>query len=641
MVQAAQIDPQRVERLGPAERAIALITQYIDHIYHGRTGVVTPDASAPGGKRWTPASWKLEGEGADQVKVVYRLDKVGKKTTPVRLGVLNDADRTVRENGRIVAEFRQAGLFPEVVAYIYRQIADVWRADNEFAARWASWAFTQDHRDTKVMLAAFMLVQNRTGAPVREGGEIIMRDDDYRSVGEAMILMRSAKNDFNAKMLARVGDILALEQVSAINRELGFGRAKRGAMGRYNLAVEKWLRHREQNPKLLDGLMRAGFRTTLIDLACRVGYRPMSPAFFRTLRWKQVQSKDGRRTLAIGEHVGGESWAGLTEEQVCERIVATKPNYKVIVGMVPPEIGITRAIMLAAIESGCLSDTDLIIYSPTLEDLGLLTIPQVKDRWERVLRESEAQNRRAANVAEKMKSAENAQKLVESADIATQKALAEVTRDLEIRVIVDKSGSMGLGIERAKSICAKFVQGFPAERLKVSMFNTVGSELVIKHASAAGVEQAFRGHAAGGGTDYASGVKALRHHTIAAGNDVLFIFVGDQEDYGWQRLADALLPLNPVALGMLQIGLKRPEFAVVEKAAAILKIPCIPIEEKLFDDVYATTRVLRNLIANVPVGAPVAGAPVPQRVSLVEQILKTPLLARPVWAVNRREQAAA
>ena len=52
----------------------------------------------------------------------------------------------------------------------------------------------------------------------------------------------------------------------------------------------------------------------------------------------------------------------------------------------------------------------------------------------------------------------------------------------------------------------------------------------------------------------------------------------------------------------------------------------------MFDDPYAVTRVLQNLIANTPVGKTAAGAPVRRRVTLVEQIMKTDLMTRPVWA---------
>ena len=57
---------------------------------------------------------------------------------------------------------------------------------------------------------------------------------------------------------------------------------------------------------------------------------------------------------------------------------------------------------------------------------------------------------------------------------------------------------------------------------------------------------------------------------------------------------------------------------------------CIVIDENIFADPYAVPRTIRNLIASTPVGK--ARAVATHRISLVETILKTDLLTRPVWA---------
>jgi len=63
-----------------------------------------------------------------------------------------------------------------------------------------------------------------------------------------------------------------------------------------------------------------------------------------------------------------------------------------------------------------------------------------------------------------------------------------------------------------------------------------------------------------------------------------------------------------------------------------LGIPCFPIEEGLFDDPYTVTRVLRDMIANTPVGKAAPGTVAPKRKTLVEEILETDLLQKPAWA---------
>lgn len=625
------VDQARVEALGPAERIVAAVTTWTDHMVHNRPGMVTEHRGSATGTRWEPVTWKLEGTD----KVVFRLLKQGRKTVRQRVGVLGN-DGTIRERGRVVGSYRKPGLYPEVAAWLYRQVAEVYKLDNEFAAHWASFAFTKEHRDLKVVLAAFMLVQERSGAPVRgDDGQVLFFDDDFRDVGEAMCLLRrSDKRDLNPKLLLRVGELLSLPEIAAINRELGFTRSARNpALGRWPKAVDKWLRHRERNLPMLEGLVKAGYRTTVMRLAQRAGYRPDTPRFFEVLRWRQKQAPDGRRSMAIGAEVrAAERWDGLSEAEVCQRIVDTKPSWKRIVGLLPDSVGMTRAVVAAAVEAGSLSDTDLVILTPTLEELGLLQVPAITERWKAATQKAEDQ--RAANIARRVRHKETADVLQEAADKAVQKAFEEVTQDLRVYVMVDKSGSMEGAIERAQAYLARFLQGFPLDRLHVSIFNTTGTELRIRHASAAGVEHAFKGHSAGGGTTYGAGVRALQHHKPLPGEDVLFLFVGDQAD-GRGSFVEPVVKsgLNPVAFGMLEvIGSWGSRGRAVEETAARLEIPCFRIDEDMFGDAYAVTRVLRDLIATTPVGASQGNRAAAPRVNLVQTILQTPLLAKPVWA---------
>ena len=623
------MDQKRIETLGPAERILQTLTGIVDHMVHNRPGIVIPDQGSPVGAKWEPASWKEEGE--PKVKVVYKLSKVGKKSIRTRVGVLG-IDGKVKENNQVVARFQMPGIFPEVAAYVYGQIAEVYKLDNEFAARWASWAFAQDNRDLKTALAAFMLVQGRKGEPVKgTDGKIEFHDDDFRDVGEAMFLLRDGKKDLNPKLLIRVGDLLALPQVAAINRDLGFGKSAREPfMGRYSKAIQKWLRFRENNPRMLEGLVKAGFRSTVKRLCARIGYKPGSLGFFQALRWKQKQSKDGRRGMAIGAEVAqAESWEGLTERQICNRIKKDKPNWKRIVGMLPATVGVTRAIMACAIEAGGLSHSDLIILTPTLEELGLLQDPGVSAQWTEATKK--ATDQRAANIAQRVRKTETAEKLQDVADKATAKALEEVTRGLRVYCVVDKSGSMHNSLEAAKGYLTRLLVGFPLDRLHVSVFNTVGAEVTLKAASAAAVAQAFKGHTAGGGTYYHEGVQALAGHKPGPDEDALFLFIGDEGESNNPRLAETIrqMGVNPVAFGLLKVPGQDGE--IVRWTALQMGIPCFDISEKMFEgqDAYAIPRILRHLIASTPVKAAARRA---VQKTLVEEILRTELLAKPAWA---------
>jgi hypothetical protein len=623
------------EKLGPAEKILQTLLTATDHMVHNRPGMVSPDARHTIGVRWVPVTHKVE---AGQ-KVVYELTKVGKKTEKIRKGVMR-ADGKVEENGKVVGEYRAPAIFPEVATWMYRQVAEVWKMDNEFAARWASYAFSQEHRDLKVVLAAFMLVQTRKGDPVLDGGKVAFFDEDYRDIGEAMMLIhRRDGKDLNPKLLFRVHDLLKTPGVAAINRELGFGNSARHAfLGRWSKAVEKWLQCREENPKMLDGLIKAGFKNTVKDLARAVGYKPATPKFFEALEWAQDQAKDGRRSMLIGvEMVKAEGWDELTEAQVCEKIVAEKPDWKRIVGLLPKKLGVTRAIMSAAVESGSLSDKDLIILTPTLEELGLLEVKEVKAKWERALKKAE-DDMRAMNIARNVKSKAIQEQLVVAADTALQKAVEQVMKNLRLYVLVDISSSMEGAIEKAKRLLGQFLQGFPLDRTHIATFNTVGRVIEIKHASAAGVNQAFKGFTANGGTTHGAGVLALAPFPPKDDEDSLFIIVGDGGETGSFHTYVEQSKLRPMAFGFLM--LPGQNSGAPERTAQQLGIPCFRIQENTFEDVYAIPRTLRALVAATPVGA-VARATAAPRVTLVETILKTDLLKKPAWAFSARTSAAA
>ena len=619
------------ENLGPAERIIQTVLAYSDHVFHNRPGMIVKDTTSVTGVKWSPVARKKENDET----VVYSLGRVGKKSTLTKVGVLKDNGRIM--NGAVKAgEFRDSGIFPEVATWLYRQVAEVWKLDNEFAARWASYEFGRDSKDLKVILASFMLCQSRKGDPVMDGGKFAFLDEDYRSVGEAMALLyEKNQRGLDPKQLLRVYKVLKLPQVVEINRELGFAKgARREFLGRWEKTVEKWLLYREENPKLLEGLVKKGFRTTVMDLAMQIRYKPQGPRFYEILRWKQKQKDDGRRTLAIGQAVAAaESWEGLTEEAICKRIVKEKPAYNRITSLVPSSIGLTRAIVAAAIEAGCFSNRELIIATPTLEELGLLQVQDIRERWERATKA--ADDMRAANIARNVKSKVVKEQLETAADTALQKQVAEVVKDILILLVLDISGSMGNVIQIAKGYIARFLQGFPLDNLKVSVFNTAGREVAIKHASAAGVENAFRGITAGGGTDYGSGVRAFQAHKPGPNQDVLMLFVGDERNFDASNrpFDDAVRAsgLNPMSFGLLKVGGSEADRAVRETAAR-LNIPCFMIDERIFADPYAIPRTIRALVASTPVGITAAPVQAAKRVTLVDTIVQTEILKKPSWA---------
>lgn len=635
------------ESLGAAERIVKNTLTYVDHCYHNRTGAVLPDPTSAVGVRWIPAKLVREGaEGsanaASQI-LVFELHK-GKK--PTRVGVLDVDRKRIIEGGRQVAEYRPAGLFPEVVTWMYRQIAEIWKLDNELCARWASYAFAGDHADLKVLLAAFMLVQSRRGDTICDDGKIArlpdgrpMLDEDYRAVGEAMCLCMPKDGYLNVKHLLRVREVLALPAVAEINRELGFGQSAREAfLGRWKEAVTQWLTYREANPEILQGLVRAAWKSSVRNLARLAQYRAASAAFYKTLGWAQDQSKGGHRKFAIGEVIDVESWEGLNERQICERIGRDRPSFKQVVSLVPTAIGLTPAIVAASIEAGALSDKDLIIALPTIERYGLLDVPEIRARVERAA--TKAKDLRAANQTARLRTVEGKALAEKATDAALAKAVVEEMRGIELYVMVDVSSSMDKAIDRAKDLLKRMLPAFPLDQLHVVIFNTTGRSVTIEAQSAAAVEKAFRGIGAGGGTDYGAGVFAAAKVAPKANNDAVFVFVGDEEHAngsgGDFLSAMQAISFRPMAFGLLRvIG---PSSAgrgdSVRRTASALNIPCGIFDERSITDTYAGPRALRAFLASTPVAAPQAPSVLQQvRKTLIAQIAETALLEKPDWAL--------
>lgn len=588
------VDQQRLEGLGPAERVINTAVNFGDHLWHGRPGVVQPN-------------------GGDVPKWTF----------------INKQNRDAARQGRI-GEYRAPGMFPEAVRHVYKNALEVYQLDAELAARWASFEFARTHRDLKVVLAALMLVQEHAGAPIMEHGDVAFYDDDFREVGEAMLLHygKGDKTMLRPKDLLRVYDVLCDPEVAEMNRQAGFGRSARNPpIGRYYKTLERWLRFRERNIQLLEGLVNNGYRKTVMTMAQWCGYKPESQRFFEVLRWEQSQ-KNGHREIGLDYEKESDSWAGLSEEQICTKIFDEHVPLKVATAKIPHGLGLTPAILAACVEGGGMSDKDMIIYTPTLEEFGLLQDADIRARWDQARQNAEDQ--RARNVAKTLRAQELKEKLEDAADDAARKELAEATKDLDILMLIDISSSMRTALDKAKEVMGKFVQGFPPDQLHAAIFNQAGRMLRFKAHTKAGVEHELSKYRAGGTTNYASGIVALRNGGVEVkeDHDCLVFTIGDQDpDTGFDGQALQFerelqaSGYDPIGFCHLPVGNRRGN--VMQRVATKMGKPLVEMDVDQFDDVYQIQRTLRNALESAPRIA------TKHRKSLIEQIMDTDLLVRP------------
>jgi hypothetical protein len=566
-------------QLGPAERLLDLVLNASAHLWHNRPGVDV-------GGQWRPRGARSAG---------------GVQVRP--------------------------GLFAPAATTLYSRLLEINELSPELMARFASFALKEtDWRDLKVAATALMLVQSRSGQPVRDDdGSVAFYDDDYRSIGEAMILWYEKKSPrmLTPKGVLRVAELLERPEIAELNRAAGFGdpASKKPPLGRYKRAAEKWLRVRESNTPLLEGLVRAGYKETLKKIARKVGYKPESQAFFEILGWKQKQAEGGHRSIGLTDLrlEKRERFDGLSELEICEAIEAQQLGYKEVVGRLPKEVGLTPAIMAALLPS--LSDRDLRILTPTLEELGLMADPEIRRRWEQAIAESTDQ--RALNVAKNVRDKELREKLEGAADVAAQKAVAEATREADVHVmfLIDKSGSMQGAIEQSIEALTKILAGFPPDKLHIASFDTSGTVLRPKAPTRAGVQHMLAAMRAEGGTLHASAVYALFRSgvRIPADAKLVVIVVGDECGEEGDRLAGAFGECGyGVSAMALLVNVAATRGTTVRRCADALGAPFSQVSIDQFDDPYQVPRVLRALL-----DAPRTGT---ARYGLVERVMATPLL---------------
>lgn len=525
------------------------------------------------------------------------------------------------------------GLHVPAAERLYARLIDINALNSELMARFASYVLTQtEWRDLKVACAALMLVQPHAGQPIKDDdGNVAFHDDDYRAVGEAMVLFYEKKSTkmLTPKSVLRVAELLETPIIAELNKLAGFSDpgSKKAPLGRWKRAATRWLAIREKNLPMLQGLVKAGYKETIKNIARKCGYKPDSQAFFEVLGWKQKQAKGGHRAVGMSNLVlqKRERFDGVSEAEICEAIVEQKLSYKDVVGRLPKDVGLTPAIMVALLPS--LSDRDLRILTPTLEELGLMTEPEIRKRWEKAIAESTDQ--RTLQIAKNVRNKELKDKLSEASDNAAKKAVKEATAEqpVDVMFLIDKSGSMEGAIDKSKEALSRILAGFPQERVHIASFDTSGTVLKPKAANRAAVQHMLAAIKAGGGTMHASGVRVLYQtgFRVPAGSKLVVIIVGDEAGEDGAQLARAFneYGYQPAALALM-VNVSSGRGRTVQDCARSLGIPFSEVNIDQFEDPYQVPRVLRALLE-----APKLGAAVGAQMAWLERVLATPILQLP------------
>jgi hypothetical protein len=598
MTNAARPLPET--QVGPAERLLDLVLNSSAHLWHNRPGV---DVSGV----WKPAPRAAKGKRAPRAP--------GPKVAP--------------------------GLFAPAAEVLYGKLLDIYQLNTELMAHFASYALVEtDWRDLKVAACALMLVQGRAGQPfMGDDGAVAFYEDDLRAIGEAMILhyRKASPRMMTPKAILRVAELLESPGIATLNRAASFGDAasKRPPLGRWPSVARRWLAAREKNPAMLEGLVKAGYKETLKKIARKAGYKPESQAFFEVLGWRQKQASAGHRTLGLTDLKieRRARFDNLTEAQICERICAERLSFKDVVGRLPRGRGLTPAIMVTLLPS--LPGRDLRLLTPTLEELGLMGEPEILRKWEAAV--ASATDQRSLNIARNVRSKDLREKLEVASDNAARAAVAEATAEADVHVmfLIDKSGSMQGAIHSSKEALSRILAGFPAEKLHIASFDTMGTVLRPKAPSRPAVQHMLSSILASGGTVHGSALRALRQAGVAvpAGARLAVIVVGDEDGEAGRDMARAFAENGyaPSALALLiSVANNGKRGTSVRDCAREMGLPFSEVTIDQFDDPYQVPRVLRALLDSpilAPV-SPVAGAPVVLG-RWLERVMATPLLSPP------------
>lgn len=211
--------------------------------------------------------------------------------------------------------------------------------------------------------------------------------------------------------------------------------------------------------------------------------------------------------------------------------------------------------------------------------------------------------------------------------MAVTKAIAEATKEADIRIffLIDKSGSMEGAIDKSKEALCKILQGFDPMKLHAACFDTMGTVLVPKSYSEAGIVHMLSSIKASGGTSHGSAVAAIKAKGIEIPDsaDLIVFVVGDESGETGSQFAESFIRYGykPSAFAhIVNVSGGYGRGSTVRDAAHALNSPYTEVNIDQFSDVYQIQRTLTAILS---------AAPLKTKESLVEKIMRTELLRKP------------
>jgi hypothetical protein len=383
-----------------------------------------------------------------------------------QLSYLNDAERLDAYNTIVngcIHIWSKGQLQEDKLQEVLKTFMHLADRDPYFLAHFTSYVVTKmDSKDLKVIATFANSLSDADGMSFITG-----TDEEGRPIysekfkkPNLRLVSQAAVQELDPKLVKRVVDIANIKQ------PLG-ERYREGTHFSTSLktAIKKYIRFREQNPKAIEGIKRAGLAPTLQNLYRALHIKPSKEAA-EILGWKQGSKKKGnvedieKRQLL--------NFKGLSDLEIAEKIRAEKIPALGALAAIPGKI--SPVIAIAVLEQ-C-SGNQAVILRGMFDSQGLLKNKEVLALFEEKIATAKTALDRIdkintevdEDVAKTMKKARASKRKKDVGDVGS------------IFLHIDISSSMNHAIEFAKergAIIAECIQN-PEENFHWGAFNHNG-----------------------------------------------------------------------------------------------------------------------------------------------------------------------
>lgn len=477
---------------------------------------------------------------------------------------------------------------------VLKNFAELAEKDPLFLAHFTSYAFKKlDSKDLKVVATFMNSLSDADGTPFSPGSEF--KKPNWRTISQAAFIELDPK--------------LALRVLKLANTKRTIGSKTNGTHFSRHMktAAEKYVRYREANPRMLEGIKKAGFANTLKSIY-RIARVAPSPEAVQILRWKQKPGFPGSNVEIKKSETF--NFKGLSDLEIATKIRTERLKPQATLGALPEKIS---PVIAAAILEQCTGDQAVVLTS-LFEDQGLLKHEEVRKVYDEKIRTA----KQALDRVERIK-----QDLDETTKAVLREAKADVRKQQvgnigKVFVHIDISGSMQGAIEVAKekgSIFAECVQN-PEENFFWGVFNGHGGVLNRPTKfTKDGFKAVLYGVRAGGSTN----CFALFHHARQQGCDTdIFLTDGAHTDGNAEVLLRNYIAQGgtlPKQVVIVKCGTQYSRD--LENGFKAVGVPVSVIEERQLSESALVTQAIRSAVLGANV--------------VIEEILKTPLLSLPKW----------